>query len=165
MHILWATGQGPLEHAFGLNLGDQEHSFQRVTLLKSLELPPPMPRDTRVLEFLSKVQVPPDETTYWCKLFKFPAELRRKHHIIRYESVIPQESSSLVHHMELFHCEVNPDVSLPDWNGPCFSPGKPQILENCKKVLAAWAMGAGVSPQLVVLCFSNHSLLAFLLPS
>jgi dopamine beta-monooxygenase len=47
--------------------------------------------------------------------------------------------------MELFHCEVSSDTELPDWNGLCFSPQKPKILETCKRVIAAWAMGAGVS--------------------
>jgi dopamine beta-monooxygenase len=47
--------------------------------------------------------------------------------------------------MELFHCEVSSDTELPDWNGSCFAPQKPKILEYCKRVIAAWAMGAGVS--------------------
>lgn len=101
--------------------------------------------DTKILEFkVNQVRVPSDETTYWCKLFQFPPELVRKHHIIRYESVINRESSSLVHHMELFHCEVDSNETLPDWNAPCFDSSKPAILQNCKKVLAAWAMGAEV---------------------
>ncbi|CAL1263625.1 unnamed protein product [Larinioides sclopetarius] len=44
--------------------------------------------------------------------------------------------------MEVFHCEVEADKKLPPWKGPCSSPEKPKILEACKRVLAAWAMGA-----------------------
>ncbi|GFX62343.1 tyramine beta-hydroxylase [Trichonephila clavipes] len=44
--------------------------------------------------------------------------------------------------MEVFHCEVPAEKKLPSWNGPCTSPAKPKVLEACKRVLAAWAMGA-----------------------
>lgn len=45
--------------------------------------------------------------------------------------------------MEVFHCEFDPKTDLPDWEGQCFA--KPKTMEYCKKVLAAWAMGSGVS--------------------
>lgn len=47
--------------------------------------------------------------------------------------------------MEVFHCEVDTKTKLPPWNGPCTSSSKPAILEPCKRVLAAWAMGALVT--------------------
>lgn len=34
-------------------------------------------------------------------------------------------------------------MKLPHWDGGCFDPAKPAILEACKRVIAAWAMGAG----------------------
>ncbi|XP_074594272.1 dopamine beta-hydroxylase-like [Brevipalpus obovatus] len=143
-HIVWAIGKGPIEHEYGLNLLDNEHGFQRVSLLKPSEIAPPLPKNTKILDVHNEnVPVPSDETTYWCKLFKFPRELEKKHHIIRYEANIQPENVGLVHHMELFHCEIDASQDLPDWNGPCFDPKKPPILEACKKVLSAWAMGAG----------------------
>ena len=65
--------------------------------------------------------------------------------------------------MEIFHCATlssphekqhednnddgeNEDNSLeefPLWSGPCGSEDAPSKLNQCKKVLAAWAIGAG----------------------
>ncbi|KAH7982557.1 hypothetical protein HPB52_005604 [Rhipicephalus sanguineus] len=59
-----------------------------------------------------------------------------------YEANIQKGSEALVHHMELFHCEAPVDEVLPSWNGPCNSPDRPQPLDRCKRVIAAWAMGA-----------------------
>lgn len=98
-----------------------------------------------MLEIINdEVHVPDDETTYWCSLHLLPEEFEQKHHVIQYEAAIQEGNEPLVHHMEVFHCEVPTDAELPDWNGPCFSSQKATILENCKRVLAAWAMGAGV---------------------
>lgn len=47
--------------------------------------------------------------------------------------------------MELFHCEVDSSIELPDWNGLRTDPNYPKVLDFCKKVTTAWAMGAGVS--------------------
>lgn len=47
--------------------------------------------------------------------------------------------------MEVFHCEVSEDEELPEWNGPCVDEKKPKILDHCRRVIAAWAMGAGVN--------------------
>lgn len=74
-----------------------------------------------------------------------PEELKDKHHIIQYEAIVEKGNEALVHHMEIFHCEVAADEVLPEYSGSCFAKNKPAILENCKRVIAAWAMGAGVS--------------------
>jgi len=63
---------------------------------------------------------------------------------VQYEAVIQNGSEQLVHHMELFHCEVGATVALPPWDGPCADPQLPEPLKACKRVIAAWAMGAGV---------------------
>lgn len=57
----------------------------------------------------------------------------------------------LLHHMEVFHCEGPPDEDFPLWSGPCSSDDAPEELKRCKKVLAAWAIGAGpfVYPQVL----------------
>lgn len=85
------------------------------------------------------------ETTYWCRLAKLPeADFSTKNHIVQYEAVIANGSEHLVHHMELFHCEVNTTEvpELPPWNGHCDDPAMPAPLKACKRVVAAWAMGA-----------------------
>lgn len=88
--------------------------------------------------------VPAKETTYWCSMHKIPPNFTSyKHHIVGYEAIINgHKSKSLVHHMEVFHCEVPPDVHLPNYSGECVDSKKPRGLETCSKVLAAWAMGA-----------------------
>ena len=99
----------------------------------------------RTVEFkTNKIIVPSVETTYWCSIHKFPDAFRQKQHIVRYESVIQPGNEQLVHHMELFHCEVPVDQALPAYDGPCTGPQTPPILSRCRKVVAAWAMGAAV---------------------
>lgn len=44
--------------------------------------------------------------------------------------------------MEVFHCEAAPDKVISSYNGPCTHADRPKDTEVCKKVLAAWAMGA-----------------------
>lgn len=44
--------------------------------------------------------------------------------------------------MELFHCETQVGEEIPLYRGSCSAPDRPQATQVCKKVLAAWAMGA-----------------------
>lgn len=54
----------------------------RVTLLKNLKANNPLPPHTTNLDILSnKVQVPAEETTYWCHVHKLPPEFSAKHHV------------------------------------------------------------------------------------
>lgn len=93
-----------------------------------------------------QVKVPNVETTYWCSIHKLPSMLKKKH-LIQFGPHIQVGNEPLVHHMELFHCEVDDSPrELPHWDGPCKSPDKPPELEVCKRVIAAWATGAQVIP-------------------
>ncbi|GBL79541.1 Dopamine beta-hydroxylase [Araneus ventricosus] len=142
-HIVYAVGKGPIRRLDGINLAKEIHGFQRVQLLKNVMPNPPFPEDTKTITIHNnKVAVPNVETTYYCTLHLLPPEFENKNHIIQYSSAIQEGNEGLVHHMEVFHCEVEADKKLPPWNGPCTSPAKPKILEACKRVLAAWAMGA-----------------------
>ncbi|XP_042895000.1 dopamine beta-hydroxylase [Parasteatoda tepidariorum] len=142
-HIVYAMGKGPLRRLEDINLSKEIHGFQRVQLLKNLVPDPRFLADTKSITIHnSKVQVPNNETTYWCSLHILPPEFENKNHVIQFSPAIEDRNKEVVHHMEVFHCEVDADKKLPDWNGPCSSSKKPQILETCKRVLAAWAMGA-----------------------
>ncbi|GIX69823.1 dopamine beta-hydroxylase [Caerostris darwini] len=142
-HVVYAVGRGPIRRLDGINLSKERHGFQRVQLLKNVIPNPPFPEDTKTLTIHNnKVAVPNVETTYWCTLHRLPPNFEDKNHVIQYSSAIQEGSEGLVHHMEVFHCEVDAHKKLPFWNGPCTSPEKPKILEACKRVLAAWAMGA-----------------------
>lgn len=65
------------------------------------------------------VNIPAQETTYWCRVFKLADEFHHKHHIIAYESVISEASRGVAHHMELFHCLYDPTPQTINYNGPC----------------------------------------------
>lgn len=106
---------------------------------------PRLSKEVKTIEFLAgNITIPSDETTYWCHVQKLPDDFGVKIHVLQYESAILPTSEGVVHHMELFHCEVKSDAALPDWNGSCNSPAMPPELKACKRVVAAWAFGAGV---------------------
>ncbi|XP_071840327.1 dopamine beta-hydroxylase-like [Apostichopus japonicus] len=124
-----------------LNLETMDVVERPLSLLKSnqYQYEPNLPPDTKLREFtVNKFQIPVDDTTYWCQTFRF--DLQEKVHGIKYESLITPGNEMIVHHMELYHCEVPPDNKIPDYSGPC--PEKPKQLNVCSKVIAAWAMGA-----------------------
>lgn len=61
----------------------------------------------------------------------------------QYEPVIQKGNEHLVHHMEVFHCESDAEEEMPSYVGPCFAEYRPDKTKVCKRVVAAWAMGAG----------------------
>lgn len=89
---------------------------------------------------------------------------------LQYEPVITAGNEALVHHMEVFQCTAEFD-SFPHYNGPCDSKMKPDRLNYCRHVLAAWAMGAQVGakrnppPWVKALLLSAFLLLPNLSPS
>ncbi|XP_026739132.1 tyramine beta-hydroxylase [Trichoplusia ni] len=144
VHVVWARGADKLFTSKGLCLSctpTEDHGFIRVRLLTPL-------RNEKVvghqLHFKTKdVQVPADDTTYWCKVFKLPDYVTEKrHHIIQFESSITKGNEGLVHHMEVFYCDTDPHAVIPLYEGNCFDPNRPNITKTCSKVKAAWAMGA-----------------------
>lgn len=44
--------------------------------------------------------------------------------------------------MEVFHCEAPLNEDIPLYDGDCFALDRPEKTQVCKRVLAAWAMGA-----------------------
>ena len=66
--------------------------------------------------------------------------MTKKHHIVQFEPVITSEM--YVHHIEVFHCETDADVDIPLYEGNCND--MPEEGRVCAKVMALWAMGAGV---------------------
>lgn len=144
-HVVWATGKGPLKHLSNIQTSNYEHGFIRTRFLKPMiSIPRHLPPGTMGIKFVGNhTKVPSNETTYWCTLHTFPKEIQEvKHHVIQYQAVIQNGSESLVHHMELFHCEVPVSTELPFYEGLCSSHSRPKELDSCKRVIAAWAMGA-----------------------
>lgn len=44
--------------------------------------------------------------------------------------------------MEVFHCIASVNEEIPLYIGSCFAADRPKSTHVCKRVLAAWAMGA-----------------------
>ena len=64
----------------------------------------------------------------------------------QFEGAISEASQGIVHHLEVFHCEVPVGQKVRPYNAPCKSMAeRPAGLESCRKVIGAWAMGASVS--------------------
>ncbi|CAF0960166.1 unnamed protein product [Adineta steineri] len=126
------------------NVERMKLTLQRVQLLKSQASFTPVPNDEPHVEFLNQdVLIPDVETTYWCTRFELPQNIMaEKHHIIRFDGIVSPQSEGVVHHMELFHCDVDVKMKIPEYNGVCTSEQKPMGLTPCRRVIGAWAMGA-----------------------
>nr|XP_012142347.1 PREDICTED: tyramine beta-hydroxylase [Megachile rotundata] len=143
-HLVWLKGVGPLSSLAGLQVSDSEASgMARTELIRVHHKKPTFPSNAWHFEILAdQVKVPNKETTYWCRVQKLPAVLAQKHHILQFGPVIQTGNEHLVHHMEVFHCAGPPNLEIPMYNGPCDGTDRPEKTQICKKVLAAWAMGA-----------------------
>lgn len=145
VHIVWAHGTDKLFSSKGLCLTctpSHDHGFIRVRLFTPVGLK--QVTDAYQLRVTNKdLKVPGDDTTYWCHVVKLPEFVTKKiHHIIQFESTITKGNEGLVHHMEVFYCDADPDKEIPLYEGNCFAPNRPEITKTCSKVKAAWAMGA-----------------------
>ncbi|KAK4873371.1 hypothetical protein RN001_015400 [Aquatica leii] len=142
-HIVWTRGHNRLYKASGLNVSTADTGMVRVQLLKNTHVNTELPDTYKIVEVTAdKVQVPSSDTTYWCHVHKLPNEYYNKHHIIQFEGIIQKGNEGLVHHMEVFHCIAPPDEVIPFYRGSCFAQDRPASTQVCKRVLAAWAMGA-----------------------
>ncbi|KAL6436582.1 hypothetical protein ACFW04_004803 [Cataglyphis niger] len=143
-HLVWLRGRGPLSSLTGLEISDAKASgMSRTELRRMSHKKPKFPADMWQLELLAhRVQVPKQETTYWCRVHKLPSVLKQKHHILQFGPAIQAGNEHLVHHMEIFHCAGPVDAEVPMYDGPCDGADRPAKTQICKKVMAAWAMGA-----------------------
>ncbi|KAJ6619009.1 hypothetical protein lerEdw1_014923 [Lerista edwardsae] len=142
VHLIYGILEAPVPSLHAVNVSALRwKGLQRVQLLKPKISVPEMPSDTMTMEIRApNVEVPDQETTYWCYITELPDGFA-KHHIIKYEPVITKGNEALVHHMEVFQCAAQFDT-FPHYSGPCDSKMKPERLNFCRHVLAAWAMGA-----------------------
>ncbi|XP_039619224.1 dopamine beta-hydroxylase [Polypterus senegalus] len=163
VHLIYGILAKPVKSLMMLNLSLSGTGIQRVQLLKPNISVPKLPYNVMTMEVRSpSVTIPGQETTYWCYITELPKNMP-KHHIVMYEAVITPGNEALVHHMEVFQCAPQFD-SMPHYNGPCDSKMKPQRLNYCRHVLAAWAMGAKAFyyPEEAGLAFGGPSSSRFL---
>lgn len=67
MHVVYASGSGPLRKLDGMRLTNAEHGYQRAQLLKVMEESPPFPSDTKFVNFLNnKVSLNIPSPSYRC---------------------------------------------------------------------------------------------------
>ncbi|XP_043326009.1 dopamine beta-hydroxylase [Cervus canadensis] len=141
VHLVYGLLEEPLPSLEAINTSGLHTGLQRVQLLKPNISQPALPADTRTMEIRAPdVLIPGQETTYWCYISELPAGFPR-HHIVMYEPIVTEGNEALVHHMEVFQCAAEVE-SVPHFSGPCDSKMKPERLNYCRHVLAAWALGA-----------------------
>ncbi|OXB69054.1 hypothetical protein ASZ78_009530 [Callipepla squamata] len=141
VHLIYGILESPVHSLHTINISTMDRGLQRVQLLKPSITIPDLPSDVKTMEITNpSIVIPSQETTYWCYITELPDSFT-KHHIIMYEPVITKGNEALVHHMEIFQCTAEFD-SIPHYNGLCDSKMKPERLNYCRHVLAAWAMGA-----------------------
>ena len=73
-----------------------------------------LPSDVRTFEIVNpQIPIPPTDTTYWCTIHRMPDDaVIRKNHIIQTEPIISPENRAIIHHMEVFHCELDDEDAL-----------------------------------------------------
>ncbi|XP_063791912.1 dopamine beta-hydroxylase isoform X1 [Pseudophryne corroboree] len=141
VHIIYALLERPFQSLSAINISTLHRGLQRVQLLKSEVHMPRLPNDVITMDVRApNVLIPDKETTYWCYITELPRHFS-KHHIVMYEPVITKGHEAIVHHIEVFQCADEYDA-IPHYSGPCDSKMKPETLNYCRHVLAAWAMGA-----------------------
>ncbi|XP_070286090.1 dopamine beta-hydroxylase isoform X2 [Myotis yumanensis] len=141
VHLVYGILEQPFSSLEAINTSGLRTGLQRVQLLKPDISLPALPADVRTMEVRAPdVLIPGQETTYWCYMTELPAGFPR-HHIVMYEPIVTKGNEALVHHMEVFQCAAGFE-SFPHFSGPCDSKMKPERLNYCRHVLAAWALGA-----------------------
>ncbi|XP_054153127.1 DBH-like monooxygenase protein 1 [Oppia nitens] len=81
-----------------------QRGSKNIMLLTNSNKPNNRPQETDLKSYIFNVNnltVPISETSYWCKIFKLPAE---HIHVVQYRSIITPGNEPLVHHMSLMAC-------------------------------------------------------------
>ncbi|KAL4825757.1 hypothetical protein H8958_009554 [Nasalis larvatus] len=141
VHLVYGILEEPFQSLEAINSSGLRTGLQRVQLLKPNITFPAIPSDTCTMDIHAPdIQIPNQVTTYWCYIHELPEGFPR-HHIVKYEPIVTKGNEALVHHMEIFQCAPEMD-NVPHFSGPCDSKMKPDRLNYCRHVLAAWALGA-----------------------
>ncbi|XP_074150142.1 dopamine beta-hydroxylase isoform X1 [Sminthopsis crassicaudata] len=141
VHLVYGFLDEPFSSLEAINTSAIQKGLQRVQLLKPNISKPTLPPDLEDMEITAPdIIIPNQETTYWCYIKELPDHFSR-HHIVMYEPIITKGNEALVHHMEVFQCAAEIE-KIPHFNGTCDSKMKPEKLNHCRHVLAAWALGA-----------------------
>ncbi|XP_066291636.1 DBH-like monooxygenase protein 1 homolog [Branchiostoma lanceolatum] len=152
MRVLWAWHDEDPADESGVN-GPAYHGTNRgvrsTVLLSNIIAPPNFTETnyTTVDLLMNNVAIPDrTDTTYWCQIFQMP-ELPSKHHMIKYEPIITPGNEGLAHHLLIYSCEKDKNVTFLPEEHPghrCRSPNMPMDWWPCYdgSLVAAWAIGA-----------------------
>ncbi|XP_044120145.1 dopamine beta-hydroxylase [Neovison vison] len=163
VHLVYGVLEEPFGSLEAINTSGLQIGLQRVQLLKPNISVPALPSDLHTMEIRAPdVLIPGRKTTYWCHITELPDGFSR-HHIVMYEPIVTKGNEALVHHMEVFQCSAQFE-RVPPFSGPCDSKMKPDQLNYCRHVLAAWALGAKAFyyPEEVGLAFGGAGSSRFL---
>ncbi|XP_017756157.1 PREDICTED: MOXD1 homolog 2-like [Eufriesea mexicana] len=82
------------------------------------------------------------DTLHWCRILRMP-NIDRKHHVVKYEPVIPPGSYDYLHHMTLYECradEAQLESAAKTPGSVCYQPNQPSPL--CNTIAAIWSLGS-----------------------
>ena len=68
--------------------------FVRTRLFK-VDVPSEFPRDSQNLEIRHKIDLPSDDTTYWCSTHKLPNVFKRKHHAVQVSPYLEEKNNRI----------------------------------------------------------------------
>ncbi|XP_066903551.1 dopamine beta-hydroxylase [Halyomorpha halys] len=144
-HIVWTVGDGRID---GRNLCSLEGGFTRTEILK----PPsqgfiPGEESWHLTVTAGGISVPSVDTTYYCRVTKLPPQLSNRHHLVQICHLLFKINSNMSNWSYLHGVKSVPQLQFyRDVAGGSHALGrceqKPKSVEACKKVMAAWAMGA-----------------------
>ncbi|XP_050302143.1 MOXD1 homolog 2 [Anthonomus grandis grandis] len=84
----------------------------------------------------------PGDTLVWCRVFKIPSIINKKHHLIRYEPLQSVSGTNGLQHVVLYECQDNPTIKeMADTPGKQCHDGHTQPF-MCNTVVASWAKGS-----------------------
>nr|XP_032817550.1 DBH-like monooxygenase protein 1 homolog [Petromyzon marinus] len=103
----------------------------------------PLPQNYSTFDVVqSQFLIPPVETNYVCNVMQLP-NLTKKHHLIKVQPLVQAGNTRFVHHMIVYACETNVNMSYINTTFQCYSSmgATNHPSARCLSVLAAWAVG------------------------
>ncbi|XP_060519167.1 MOXD1 homolog 2-like, partial [Cylas formicarius] len=152
MRLVWAFHQDePVGGAVGPKSLPRHDTTSRgaqsLYLVQRADQEAPSPEETvKIWELRNPaVEVPliPGESLHWCRVFRIPQSINRKHHLIRYEPLQGKTGANGLQHLVLYECQDNPLVEkLADSPGRQCHDLHSQPFIICNTVVASWARGS-----------------------
>ena len=66
-------------------------------------------------------------------------------YMFQFEPVFKPGNEGVVHHILLYECFDEIPANWHSHGAECYTPNMPDILQRCKTIMMAWAVGGGVS--------------------